>query len=711
MPAIIPTDRILQDVNPAQAEAIKHVEGPLLVLAGAGSGKTRVVTRRVTHLISQGVRPSQILAITFTNKAAGEMRRRVESMVPEARLNVSTFHSFGARMLRRYINRIGRENNFTIFDQDDQLKLVKEAIKKVEVDTANFAPASLASTISRAKNDLLNPKEFGERDTDYYGRVATKVYRHYEELLVENNALDFDDLLVKFLQVMVDCDEVLERLQQQFRFVLIDEYQDTNRAQYYLAQMLAARHRNLHVTGDPDQSIYSWRGADIKNILAFEKDYPESKVVRLEQNYRSTKNILAAANAVIKNNKQRKEKNLWTENEDGQLACRIYCEDETHEADLVADRIKELTHNDQFPYSDIAVFYRTNAQSRVLEQSLIHREIPYVIIGGLAFYERKEVKDVLAYVRCVVNPRDSVSLSRIINVPTRGIGKATIQSLMDYADFAGGTLLDSVKNAPAVGLSKRALNAAQKFAELYDALTDIPLKPVADFFQRVLDVTQYVEFLEKSKDENAEDRIENVLELISAAQAYDLAHPDGDARGFLEQSVLVQQLDSYDETQPRATLMTLHLAKGLEYPVVFLVGMEEGLLPHMNSMESLDKVEEERRLAYVGITRAESRLFILHAHERRQFGQFFNNMPSRFVREIPEDLIQEENPLYEEEDESGFESDLVFEIGDRVRHHHFGVGTVVDVEFSNFGEQLKIRFQKSGVKRLDPEVAGLELLA
>ncbi len=711
MPAIIPTDRILQDVNPAQAEAIKHVEGPLLVLAGAGSGKTRVVTRRVTHLISQGVRPSQILAITFTNKAAGEMRRRVESMVPEARLNVSTFHSFGARMLRRYINRIGRENNFTIFDQDDQLKLVKEAIKKVEVDTANFAPASLASTISRAKNDLLNPKEFGERDTDYYGRVATKVYRHYEELLVENNALDFDDLLVKFLQVMVDCDEVLERLQQQFRFVLIDEYQDTNRAQYYLAQMLAARHRNLHVTGDPDQSIYSWRGADIKNILAFEKDYPESKVVRLEQNYRSTKNILAAANAVIKNNKQRKEKNLWTENEDGQLACRIYCEDETHEADLVADRIKELTHNDQFPYSDIAVFYRTNAQSRVLEQSLIHREIPYVIIGGLAFYERKEVKDVLAYVRCVVNPRDSVSLSRIINVPTRGIGKATIQSLMDYADFAGGTLLDSVKNAPAVGLSKRALNAAQKFAELYDALTDIPLKPVADFFQRVLDVTQYVEFLEKSKDENAEDRIENVLELISAAQAYDLPHPDGDARGFLEQSVLVQQLDSYDETQPRATLMTLHLAKGLEYPVVFLVGMEEGLLPHMNSMESLDKVEEERRLAYVGITRAESRLFILHAHERRQFGQFFNNMPSRFVREIPEDLIQEENPLYEEEDESGFESDLVFEIGDRVRHHHFGVGTVVDVEFSNFGEQLKIRFQKSGVKRLDPEVAGLELLA
>ncbi|MDP7134470.1 MAG: 3'-5' exonuclease, partial [Planctomycetota bacterium] len=659
----------------------------------------------MTHLISQGVRPSQILAITFTNKAAGEMRRRVESMVPEARLNVSTFHSFGARMLRRYINRIGRENNFTIFDQDDQLKLVKEAIKKVEVDTANFAPASLASTISRAKNDLLNPKEFGERDTDYYGRVATKVYRHYEELLVENNALDFDDLLVKFLQVMVDCDEVLERLQQQFRFVLIDEYQDTNRAQYYLAQMLAARHRNLHVTGDPDQSIYSWRGADIKNILAFEKDYPESKVVRLEQNYRSTKNILAAANAVIKNNKQRKEKNLWTENEDGQLACRIYCEDETHEADLVADRIKELTHNDQFPYSDIAVFYRTNAQSRVLEQSLIHREIPYVIIGGLAFYERKEVKDVLAYVRCVVNPRDSVSLSRIINVPTRGIGKATIQSLMDYADFAGGTLLDSVKNAPAVGLSKRALNAAQKFAELYDALTDIPLKPVADFFQRVLDVTQYVEFLEKSKDENAEDRIENVLELISAAQAYDLPHPDGDARGFLEQSVLVQQLDSYDETQPRVTLMTLHLAKGLEYPVVFLVGMEEGLLPHMNSMESLDKVEEERRLAYVGITRAESRLFILHAHERRQFGQFFNNMPSRFVREIPEDLIQEENPLYEEEDESGFESDLVFEIGDRVRHHHFGVGTVVDVEFSNFGEQLKIRFQKSGVKRLDPEVA------
>ncbi|MDA0837892.1 MAG: UvrD-helicase domain-containing protein [Planctomycetota bacterium] len=711
MHSTIPLERILQDVNPAQAEAIKHVEGPLLVLAGAGSGKTRVVTRRVTYLISQGVRPSQILAITFTNKAAGEMRKRVEAMVPEGRLNVSTFHSFGARMLRQYINRIGRENTFTIFDEDDRLKLVKEAIKKVDVDTANFAPSSLAATISRAKNELLNPEEFGKRETDYYGRIAASVYRHYEKLLEQNNALDFDDLLVKFLQVMVDCDEVLERLQQQFRFVLIDEYQDTNRAQYYLAQMLAARHRNLHVTGDPDQSIYSWRGADIKNILAFEEDYPESKVVRLEQNYRSTKTILAAANSVIQNNKQRKEKSLWTENEDGQLLTRMNCEDETHEADLVAERIKELAQGSQFNYSDIAIFYRTNAQSRVLEQSLIRDEIPYVIVGGVAFYERKEVKDVLAYVRCVVNPRDSVSLRRIINVPTRGIGQATIESLIDYAESSEGTILDALKTSAAIGLSKRAVNAAQKFAALYDTLTGVPLKPVAAFFQRVLDLTKYVEFLENSNDEKSDDRIENVLELISAAEAYDQAYPDGDVRGFLEQSVLVQQLDSYDETQARVTLMTLHLAKGLEYPVVFLIGMEEGLLPHMNSMESLEKVEEERRLAYVGITRAESRLFISCAQERRQFGQYFNNMSSRFLREIPEDLIHEENALNEDEGDFGSDSDLVFEIGDRVRHHHFGVGTVVDVEYGNFGEQLKIRFQKSGVKRLDPEVAGLELLA
>ena len=711
MPAVVKASTILKDVNPEQKEAICHLEGPLLVLAGAGSGKTRVVTRRIAYLLEQGARPSEILAITFTNKAAGEMRKRVESLTSLTGLWVSTFHSFGARILRRHISSLGRASEFTIFDTDDKLKLVREVLRQLELDSTNFSPSTLASTISNAKNQLLSVQEYAARHKDYYGQIAAKVYGKYEELLEQNNGLDFDDLLVKLLELLADHDRVLETLQQRFKFVLIDEYQDTNRAQYYIARLLSGDRRNLHVTGDPDQSIYSWRGADINNILDFEKDYEEARVVKLEQNYRSTKRILAGADAVIRNNEKRKPKSLWTDNEEGELIHILHSDDEEDEAKSVAERIQELASGD-LELSDVAIFYRTNAQSRVLEQAMIDAKLPYAIVGGLSFFERKEVKDVLAYARAIANPRDNVSLERIINVPTRGIGKGTLQVLKDFAARNSIPLSQAVHAVGQVpGLTKRALTAVERFGHVLNALEAAPKSPAAEFFRKILDVSGYVESLKKSKDPDAVDRIENVMELVSAAESYDSDSPEGDLQGFIEQSVLVQDLDSWDEEQPRVALMTLHSAKGLEFPAVFVVGMEENLLPHANSLDSPDSTEEERRLCYVGMTRAENRLFLSCASERRQFGTYNMNAPSRFLSEIPRDLIREENPepdgddYYYDED-----GDTDFEIGDYVRHHRFGNGTIDDIEYGRLGITLKIRFQRSGVKRLDASIARLERL-
>jgi DNA helicase-2/ATP-dependent DNA helicase PcrA len=714
METALDSSDILKDVNPEQKAAICHGEGPLLVIAGAGSGKTRVVTRRIAYLIGQGARPGEILAVTFTNKAAGEMRHRVEQLTALQGLWVSTFHSFGARILRRYVDRLGRDPNFTIYDVDDRNKLVKEALARLELDSTSFTPSTIGATISKAKNGLLGPDEFAAQNTDYYGQTVGKVYRKYEELLKANNGLDFDDLLLKLLELLAEHEAVLDALQRRFRFVLIDEYQDTNRAQYYIAQLLSASHRNLHVTGDPDQSIYSWRGADISNILDFEKDYPEAKVVKLEQNYRSTKRILAASDSVIRNNLRRKPKTLWTENEEGEPIHLLRSLDETEESRIVTQEIRKLLA-DGFSHSDIAIFYRTNAQSRVLEQALLDATMPYSIVGGLSFYERKEVKDVLAYVRLVVNPKDDVSLERILNVPTRGIGKTTQQALKLFAVARGIPMVEAVPLAGQVqGLSGRAVRAVEKFGELYRALLAVPQSPVARFFQRTLEVTEYAESLRKSADPDAQDRLENVMELVSAAEAYDGENPEGDVRGFLEQSALVQDVDMWDDTQKRVTLMTLHSAKGLEFPAVFIAGFEDGILPHAMSMDTDDGLEEERRLCYVGMTRAKKRLFLSCASERSQFGQHFNNQASRFLDEIPPELIHEATPALPEfggkaefEDEEDEFEDFDFDIHDRVLHHRFGVGTVVDVEYGRTGVMLRVRFQRAGEKLLDPSSARL----
>ena len=717
MPQNQSTADLLQNVNPSQQEAIQHLEGPLLVLAGAGSGKTRVVTRRIAWLLTQGVRPNNILALTFTNKAAGEMRRRVEQLTSHQGIWVSTFHSTGARLLRRYINRLGRDSGFTIFDSDDKAKLIKQAVSALELDPKQWTPGMLGGPISNAKNGLKSVEEFTEeKEHDFYGQTVAKIYGKYEELLEKNNGLDFDDLLVKLLQVLVDHEDVLVKLQNRFKFILIDEYQDTNRAQYSIAQLLSAAHRNLHVTGDPDQSIYSWRGADIRNILDFEKDYSETRVVKLEQNYRSTKNILAAANGMIRHNQKRKDKDLWTENADGDLTRLSFCEDEQDEAMRVATRIEVLRQNG-FKLTEMAIFYRTNAQSRVIEQALIETGTNYVVVGGVAFYERKEVKDILAYVRCVVNPRDDISVERIINVPVRSIGKTTIQAVKVFSIRQGIPLLDAVRRAAEIpSVKPRAQKALEGFLDLYDKFVALPPSPAAEVFRKIIDETNYEVALGKSTD-NADDRIANVRELISAAEIYDEGHPDGDVRGFLEQSALVSDLDSWDRESEAVTMMTLHLAKGLEFPVVFIVGVEAGMLPHANSVDSDIGYEEERRLFYVGMTRAMKLLNISCAQERRQFGEFRMNEPSPFLDEIPEALLQKESfeihagydgkkePYYVMDDEEDYY------VGEIIRHHHFGLGTILDIEHGRNGATLKVRFQRSGVKRLDPEVAHLERLS
>jgi DNA helicase-2/ATP-dependent DNA helicase PcrA len=722
-------NELLKDVNPAQREAICHVEGPLLVLAGAGSGKTRVVTRRVAYLLSQGVDPDSVLAITFTNKAAAEMRRRIEQLTAMHGLWVSTFHAMAARLLRRFIHQIGRSPDFTICDTDDRNKLIKEAIVALQMDPQQWRPSSVGSAISFAKNQLWGPDEYARRNPEFFGTNVAKVFAKYEELLERNNALDFDDLLLRLVEVLQDSEEVLSSLQRRFRFVLVDEYQDTNRPQYLIARMLTDESHNLHVTGDPDQSIYSWRGADINNILDFEKDFAGAKVVKLEQNYRSTQRILAAASAMIRHNRRRKEKDLWTENEAGEKVRLITAETETDEASQVARQIRrQKGAGDKL--AEIAVFYRTNAQSRVLEEALMASNIHYVLVGGVAFYERKEVKDVLAYVRCTVNPRDDVSLERILNVPTRGIGKATLDMFKEFAAAQGISLLESLRRSEELGgLTTRARNAVAKLLSLHDDLAALPPKPISRYFHAVIDKTEYVRWLRASKDPDAEDRVDNVMELVSAAEAFEEENPESDIRSFLEHSALTADIDGWDNSKNAVALMTLHLAKGLEFPVVFVVGVEEGLLPFYRRDESRTpaNLEEERRLCYVGMTRAMKHLFLCHALERRQFGQTNYNEASRFLSEIPPHALQPvidvgaDDEDEEESDDGDVDSDeeredgdeaaeeeTEFAVGDIVRHHRFGLGSVIGVEQTPTEVLLDVQFQKVGKKRLFGSMAHLE---
>ena len=644
-----PDHPLLAGLNDEQRAAVTHFEGPLLILAGAGSGKTRVLTHRVAYLIQvHGVRPDEVVAITFTNKAAGEMKVRIEGLVgPIARtMWISTFHSMCARLLRREAQRMGYKSTFTIHDEDDRRRLIKRCLEELNLDPKRFPPEALARQISDAKNQLIGAEEFRERVGGRFAQASADVYALYEKRHAEMNAMDFDDLLMKTVQLLESFPERLRHYQQAFRFVLVDEYQDTNHAQYRLANLLAGEHHNLAVVGDDDQSIYSWRGADIRNILEFERDYPDAKVIRLEQNYRSTQAILDVANAVVTNNRKRKGKNLWTPRGQGARVQGVEVNDERAEAQFVASEVQKLLEGEagaERPYrpDEVAVLYRTNAQSRVLEEQFGRYAIGYQVIGGPKFYERAEIRDAVAYLTALVNPDDAQRLLRVVNVPKRGIGATSLQRLQAHATGLGESVWTAMRAAEDVpGLSSGAVNGLLAFVRLVEGLqAGLAGRPVAEIVRSVLDESGYEAALKAQKTLESEGRLENLEEFAGVAAEYDKRADEPSLDGFLQEISLYADIDAFTDTSALITLMTLHNSKGLEFPVVFVAGMEEGVFPHQRSLDE-QNVEEERRLAYVGITRAMDRLYLVHARARTLWGSSQYNLPSRFLEEIPEDLIE-----------------------------------------------------------------------
>jgi DNA helicase-2/ATP-dependent DNA helicase PcrA len=636
-------DELLEGLNPVQREAVAHEGGPLLIVAGAGSGKTRVLTRRIAWLIaSQGVSPFEILAITFTNKAADEMKSRVAALVgPVAnRMWVSTFHSACVRILRRDANRLGFRSSFTIYDEADAVRLTGYVVRDLNLDAKKFAPRGVHGAISSAKNELVGPLEYRERASNLYERRIGDVYDEYERRLLSASAMDFDDLLTNTVTLFRQHRDVLEGYQHRFKHVLVDEYQDTNRAQNELVLMLGDAHHNVAVVGDADQSVYKFRGADMRNILEFEEAFPDSTIIVLEQNYRSTQTILDAANAVIANNARRKPKALWTEEGPGAPIVRYMAESEHDEASFVAHEMGRLHDVDGLMWSDMAVFYRTNAQSRVIEEELVRRSIPYKVIGGTRFYDRKEVKDALAYLRAVTNPADEVSLKRVVNVPKRGVGDTSIGRLDAWAAAHGNGFADALEQAEIAGVTGKALSGVRAFAAFLDALRERVAGGAGpgELLDAILDGSGYRAELEAEHSVESAGRLENLDELVGTAREY------SDIDAFLEDVSLVADADEVDQTAGQAVLMTLHTAKGLEFPAVFLVGLEEGVFPHLRALSDPDELEEERRLAYVGITRAQHRLYLTSAWSRTLWGSTQYNPPSRFVREIPEQLVSEHRP-------------------------------------------------------------------
>jgi DNA helicase-2/ATP-dependent DNA helicase PcrA len=648
---VLSASELLSDLTEPQQKAVVHPSGPLLIVAGAGSGKTRVITRRVAYLISQGARPNSILAITFTNKAAGEMKERVATVLDRAPRDwgkldqpspmICTFHSLGLRILKHYAPTLGLPENFSIFDSADQTKLIKQALADLNVSATNYPPASVHGTISKAKNKLLTASDFSQTAGDIYQRIVARVYGKYQELLKANNALDFDDLLMQSCRALQGHPQILAELQERFVHILIDEYQDTNHAQYILAHAMARKNRNITVVGDPDQSIYAWRGADLSNILEFEKDYPDAVVVRLERNYRSTKTVLAIASKLISYNRRRKEKALWTENAQGDKAALLMCRDEHDEAAQIATWLKRLNQQG-YPWSAMAIFYRMNSLSRVMEDALRRGGVPYQIARGVEFYNRKEIKDVLAYLRVAVNPNDSVSLERIANTPTRGISDATINYLQAHGSLAGISLWESMKQADQVRhLTPRAAKSVQTFVELLEsfqarAATSKGVQPVLEeVYQR-----SGLELLLKKLDPTRENEIPNVNELISSAAEYDAEHPEGMLADYLAAVSLVSDADRFEGAGGAVTLMTLHAAKGLEFPVVAMIGLEDGCLPHARARESVTELEEERRLCFVGITRAQERLILSNAAVRTIRGKTEMTINSPFLNEMPMELME-----------------------------------------------------------------------
>ena len=714
---------LLTGLNKEQQQAVQHTEGPLLILAGAGSGKTKVLTVRIAHLLAQGVNPYEILAITFTNKAAKEMKNRVEGLVGDVanRIWLSTFHSFCAKFLRFELdNFLGYNSNFTIYDTSDSQAVIKAALKALNLDDKYYPVGAMIAAISDAKNKLLFASDFRKQARDFYQQKVADVYEYYERELRKNNALDFDDLLLVAVKLLQSNEAVLDKYSKRFRYVMIDEYQDTNHAQYLLAKLLASHWKNIAVVGDADQSIYAWRGADIQNILDFEKDYPNCTSIKLEQNYRSTKIILDAANAVIENNEGRPKKNLWTDKTEGAKIQHFTAQSEHEEAAFIGDTIAKKHDIHGVPYGDMAILYRTNAQSRVLEEALIKRALPYIMVGGTKFYDRKEIKDVLAYLRVLYNPFDDLSLLRIINVPKRSIGATTVAKLQDYARANGTSLfmtltqlhlVDSIKGKTKEKLEEFGILIFTLVAEMED-------RTVLDILESILDRTGYLAQLEESTDPQDQARAENIGELLSVAKDFQDTNPSGTVEDFLEQVALVNDVDSFEQEESKVTLMTLHAAKGLEFPIVFLGGLEEGLFPHSRTLMNPEEIEEERRLAYVGITRAEKELYISNATTRTVFGRTSSYLPSRFIDEIPEELvdglrakrkvpddIKRHVPQHMSVTSRPVTKPIVrneviadWKVGDTAIHSKWGNGKVINVAGEGAGMKLTIEFPTQGVR-------------
>ena len=711
---------ILEGLNQAQREAVEAIDGPLLILAGPGSGKTRVIAHRVAYLVKVWeVRPYQIMAVTFTNKAAREMKERLHGLLGAAvdDLAVGTFHAICAKILRRDGSAIGIDSNFVIYDDDDQLSLVKRVLQELDIDPKRSPPRVFLSAISSAKSRLISPKEYAK--SNYFEEVAGRVYQRYQEMLDASKALDFDDLLMKAVELFQRQPAVLAKYQKRYHYVLVDEFQDTNTVQYALAKQLAGKHRNICVVGDPDQSIYSWRSADLRNILSFEKDYPDAKVVYLEQNYRSTKTILEVAHSVISVNRQRKEKGLWTENEEGVPIVIAETYNEQEEAQFVAGEVDKLAGKGLFNAGDIAIMYRTNAQSRTVEEAFIRYGMPYRLVGGTRFYERREVKDVIAYLRLIHNPYDSVSLSRVINVPPRGIGLRTTDQL-DQMAREKSIPVYSVLQTVADDKSEQSLNSRTSRAltgfldmlnEMIKASQEIN---VVELFDLVVARTGYKEYLYENPE--GEDRWENVLELRTVAGDYQQLPPKEGLAALLENIALVADADSYNEKINAVTLITLHAAKGLEFPVVFIIGLEEGLLPHRKSLDDPSQMEEERRLCYVGITRAKKRVYLVRAFRRSSMGVTSVNLPSRFLTDIPAHLRKSSrgdadklNPATKPSTQQAKAEKPPLSAGDHVAHARWGEGIVVNCVSVGSDQEVTIAFKgDTGIKRLLLSLAPLE---
>ncbi len=712
-------DPLLEGLNPQQVECVTHVEGPLMILAGAGSGKTKTITRRIAYLIERGAAPETILSLTFTNKAAREMRDRAMALLNghHQRPVVSTFHSFGTWVLRRFANLVGLETGFVIFDDNDQLTVVRRIVQEMGLNEREFSPRVLLSLISKVKISMAEPEAAFASVGVRWRQPLSQAFFRYQEVLRENNAVDFDDLLVKVVALLKGEPQVLEFLQNRFLFVQVDEYQDTNLPQYLVVKMIAQEHRNLCVVGDDDQSIYSWRGANTENLRLFERDFPEAKVVKLEENYRSTQIILDAAWGVISNNKRRKEKRLWTRRKGGDPIVLFVADSAHAEADFVAGRIESLG----VPYSQVAVLYRTNAQSRLVEEALMRRGIPYRVVGGLRFYDRKEVKDIIAYLRLLLNPEDRMAFERIVNTPPRGIGKATVARLNELAREMGS--LEGALRAVAEGevdVSPTVRGRVGRFCGIIGELRQLVQRySLVGLLEAVYSSTGYLKALEEEGTIEAESRIENLKELLNVASEFE--DEEDPLREFLDRVTLTTSQDEEEEGSDRVTLMTLHAAKGLEFSVVFMIGMEEGLLPHSRSLNDDAAMEEERRLCYVGMTRAKERLFLTRACSRQQFGREIAYLPSSFLSEIPEDLVVEEKPERARVMRKAAGPRVVgvgevasgssvgeWRKGDRVVHRVFGEGIVESVMGKGEKTTLVVSFETAGKRLLKASVAPLK---